>query len=219
MRMTRTTVDVDDGALAAARRELGTKGLSETVNAALREAARRRALAGFDVVRDVDGTPQQVVAGRSVPELRGRAFGRSSSAAPPSLTPAFGPRSATAVFPHLAEWFNAAVAGGRVLVCDLVVLELTRLAPSAKRAEEVAARLGGFESVPMPAEIWSRARNIQLALAVRGDHRRVPPAELLLAAAAEQAGVALVHYDRDYERIGAVTDLEHYWFVPDGSFA
>lgn len=64
MRMTRTTVDVDDGALAAARRELGTKGLSETVNAALREAARRRALAGFDVVRDVDGTPQQVVAGR-----------------------------------------------------------------------------------------------------------------------------------------------------------
>jgi Arc/MetJ family transcription regulator len=64
MRMTRTTVDVDDGALAAARRELGTTGLSETVNAALREAARRRALAGFDVVRDVDGTPQQVAAGR-----------------------------------------------------------------------------------------------------------------------------------------------------------
>jgi Arc/MetJ family transcription regulator len=64
MRMTRTTVDVDDRALDAARRELGTKGLSETVNAALREAARRRALQGFDVVRDVDGTPQEVAAGR-----------------------------------------------------------------------------------------------------------------------------------------------------------
>jgi Arc/MetJ family transcription regulator len=64
MHMTRTTVDVDDGALAAARRELGTKGLSETVNAALREAARRRVLASFDVVRDVDGTPQEVAAGR-----------------------------------------------------------------------------------------------------------------------------------------------------------
>jgi Arc/MetJ family transcription regulator len=64
MPMTRTIVDVDDDALAAARRELGTKGLSETVNAALREAARRRAPAGFDVVRDLDGTPAEVAAGR-----------------------------------------------------------------------------------------------------------------------------------------------------------
>jgi Arc/MetJ family transcription regulator len=64
MRMTRTTVDVDDRALAAARRELGTKGLSDTVNAALREAARRRVLQGFDVRRDIDGTPEEVREGR-----------------------------------------------------------------------------------------------------------------------------------------------------------
>lgn len=64
MRMTRTTVDVDDRALEAARRELGTTGLSETVNAALREATRRRVLRGFDVRRDIDGTPEEVRAGR-----------------------------------------------------------------------------------------------------------------------------------------------------------
>jgi Arc/MetJ family transcription regulator len=64
MHMARTTVDVDEHALDAARRELGTKGLSETVNAALRDAARRRVLQGFDVVRDVDGTPGEVTAGR-----------------------------------------------------------------------------------------------------------------------------------------------------------
>jgi Arc/MetJ family transcription regulator len=52
------TVDVDERALDAARRELGTKGVSETVNAAL-----------LDVVRDIDGTPQEVAAGRE----RGRA--------------------------------------------------------------------------------------------------------------------------------------------------
>lgn len=62
--MTRTTVDVDERALDAARRELGTKGLGETANVAPREAARRRALKGFDVVRDVDGTPQEVAVGR-----------------------------------------------------------------------------------------------------------------------------------------------------------
>ena len=64
MRMTRTTVDVDERALAAARRELGTKGLSDTVNAALREATRRRVLQGFDVRRDIDGTPEEVREGR-----------------------------------------------------------------------------------------------------------------------------------------------------------
>jgi len=64
MYMTRTTVDVDDQELEAARRELGTKGLSETVNAALRDAVRRRVLRDFDVLRDIDGTPEEVAAGR-----------------------------------------------------------------------------------------------------------------------------------------------------------
>ena len=44
--------------------ELGTEGVSATVNAALREVGRRRALAGFDVVRDIDGTPAEIEANR-----------------------------------------------------------------------------------------------------------------------------------------------------------
>ncbi len=70
MRMARTTVDVDQVALAAAQAALGTDGLSATVNTALREAARRSALADFDVRRDIDGTPGEVESGR---ERRGAA--------------------------------------------------------------------------------------------------------------------------------------------------
>ena len=64
MHMARTTVDVDEQALEMARTELGTTGLSATVNAALRDVARRRALARFDVLRDIDGTPAEVEAHR-----------------------------------------------------------------------------------------------------------------------------------------------------------
>jgi predicted nucleic acid-binding protein len=71
----------------------------------------------------------------------------------------------------------------------------------------------------MPTRLWSRSRELQLQLAVKEDHRRVPPADLLLAAAAEDAEVPLVHYDRDYARIAAVSGLEEIWFVPDGALA
>lgn len=122
-------------------------------------------------------------------------------------------------FPQLAAWFNAAVEAGLILVCDLVILELTRLAPNEPRAREVTERLAAFETIPLPAGVWGRARETQLALAASGDHRRVPPADLLLASAAEEAGVALVHYDRDYERIAAVSELRQEWLVPDGTLA
>ena len=122
-------------------------------------------------------------------------------------------------FPHLAKWFNEQVVAGRVLVCDLVILELTRLAPNEARAHEIAGRLEAFASVPMGAAAWGRAREVQLQLASAGVHRAVPPADLIIAVAAEDAGVELVHYDRDYERIAGVTALAARWFVPDGALA
>lgn len=71
----------------------------------------------------------------------------------------------------------------------------------------------------MAAGLWPRARELQALLSANGDHRRVPPADLLIAGAAESAGVPLVHYDRDYERLARVSALEHRWLLPDGTLA
>lgn len=120
-------------------------------------------------------------------------------------------------FPQLAEWFNEEARAGRVLICDVVALELVRLAPNERRAHGIATQLDAFGSVTMPGSLWARGRELQLMLAADGDHRRVPPADLLIAAAAEAASIPVVHYDRDYERIGAVSALEQFWLVPDGS--
>jgi predicted nucleic acid-binding protein len=122
-------------------------------------------------------------------------------------------------FPQLAAWFNAQVAAGHVLVCDLVILELIRLTPNEARAREVAERLAAFKSVSMPSKLWGRARRLQTSLATHDDHRRAPPVDLLIGCAAEAAGVQIVHYDRDYERIARVSALKHRWLLPDGALA
>ena len=116
----------------------------------------------------------------------------------------------------LAIWFNREVSAGRILVCDLVIVELVRLAPNPRRAEELAERLAAFASVLMLGSLWGRVRQLQQDLAAAGTHRSVPPADLLIAAAALEADVELLHYDSAYEAIGAVSTLRHRWLVARG---
>ncbi len=60
----RTTVNVDDASLKAAKEALGTVGLTETVNEALAEVARQARLRSFDV-RDFDLTDDDLAASRA----------------------------------------------------------------------------------------------------------------------------------------------------------
>jgi len=83
------------------------------------------------------------------------------------------------------------------------------------RLREVSDRLAAFQAIPMPAGLWNRASETQLVLSANSNHRRVPSADLLLATAAEEAGVDLVHYDR-IAAVGAVRQRE---LLPDGTLA
>jgi predicted nucleic acid-binding protein len=48
-------------------------------------------------------------------------------------------------------------------------------------------------------------------------HQAVRIPDLLIAAAAEAAGVELLHYDADYELIGRITRQPMSWLAPKGS--
>ena len=50
-----------------------------------------------------------------------------------------------------------------------------------------------------------RAMEVQALLADRGHHRGPSPADLLVAAAAELAGLVVLHVDRDFELVADVT--------------
>jgi predicted nucleic acid-binding protein len=51
-----------------------------------------------------------------------------------------------------------------------------------------------------------------------GAHQRsVKHPDLLVAAAAEGAGIPVLHYDEDFVRIAGVTGQEHRWLARPGS--
>jgi predicted nucleic acid-binding protein len=63
----------------------------------------------------------------------------------------------------------------------------------------------------------SRALAVQAMLAERSQHRAVPLPDLLIAACAEQARLAVLHYDADFDQIAKLTGQPTQWIVPRGS--
>ncbi len=63
----------------------------------------------------------------------------------------------------------------------------------------------------------ARTLEIQALLAERSQHRGVSVPDLLIAACAERAGLVVLHYDADFDRIARVTGQPTRWVVPRGS--
>jgi hypothetical protein len=59
-------------------------------------------------------------------------------------------------------------------------------------------------------------RDIRGLLADRGQHR-LPIPDLVIAAAAESAGLTVLHHEADFERIADITGQAHDWVVPRGT--
>lgn len=119
--------------------------------------------------------------------------------------------------PVLSDWFNDEVRDGRILTCDVVVLELLRNARNTAALRTQSAMLGLLGRCPGGEREFTRARAVQALLAERGRHRGVPPAYLLIAASAEAAGVPVLHYDHDYDLIGEASGQDVRWFLPAGT--
>ena len=69
----------------------------------------------------------------------------------------------------------------------------------------------------MDQAVLDRAVAVQDALAARSEQRAAKVADLLIAAAAEAAGLVVLHYDRDFEVIARVTRQPVEWIVPAGT--
>lgn len=108
---------------------------------------------------------------------------------------------------RVREAFDDALASNEIATCDAVKLELLYGTRNAEEFSTVRSRLELLQQCPIGPDEWHRALDVYEVLAHQGGlhHRRVKHADLLVAAAAESAGVGVVHYDDDFEMIASIT--------------
>jgi predicted nucleic acid-binding protein len=124
-------------------------------------------------------------------------------------------RSNAAVIARLADLF----AADEVAIAEPVRLEVLFSARSAQEYDAVSRELDGLRQVPCGNQELRRALEVQRLLAHKAGlhHRSVKIPDLLIAATAELADLAVLHYDEDYERVGALTGQPTRWIAERGS--
>ena len=108
--------------------------------------------------------------------------------------------------PDAAEWAGR-VERGLVRIATVTRLEVGY---SARSGPELRAGLRQPPMSSMPAEyltpaIEDRAVEVLTLLADRGQHRAPSIPDLIIAATAELAGLTILHLDKDFDVIAAVT--------------
>lgn len=121
--------------------------------------------------------------------------------------------------PEVRDVIEPLVLAGRIATCGIVDLELLYSASDPATYAELAVALRAMPRVPVTEAVVDRAIEVQGQLAMTSQHRSVPLPDLLIAACAESAGLTVLHYDADYDRIATVTGQSVRWVVPLRSVA
>jgi predicted nucleic acid-binding protein len=124
-------------------------------------------------------------------------------------------RGNPAVLDRLADLF----AADEVAISEPIRLEVLFSARSAQEYDTVSRELDGLQPAPCGNTELRRALEVQRLLAHKAGlhHRSVKIPDLLVAATAELAGLTVLHYDEDYERVSAVTGQSTEWIAERGS--
>ena len=121
--------------------------------------------------------------------------------------------------PEVREALEPLLLAGEIAICGIVDLELLYSATGRATYRALAEALRGMPRMAIEEADFRRALEVQAMLAERSQHRAVPLPDLLVAACAERAGLAVLHYDADYERIAELTGQPAQWIVPRGRVA
>lgn len=115
--------------------------------------------------------------------------------------------------PQVRDALQQLLGSAVIARCAMTDLELGFSARNTAEWDRVRAAADAFLGVEVTGEDFRRAGQVQRLLAVAGlKGRKVP--DLLIAAVAERARLAVLHYDRDFEYIAQLTGQPQQWIVP-----
>jgi predicted nucleic acid-binding protein len=121
--------------------------------------------------------------------------------------------------PEVRAVVEPLLLAGQIATCGIVDLELLYSASSSAVYASLASTLRALPRAPVTEAILDRALEVQGVLAERSQHRAVPLPDLMVAACAEGAGLTILHYDADYDRIAQVTGQPAQWVLPRGTIS
>lgn len=109
--------------------------------------------------------------------------------------------------------WDQAAAAGLIATCPVTELEFFSSARSAAdRAQGIDDLRLLFGWVAVDDRAYDRAWQVQEMLTRRGQHRSAGPVDLVVAATAELQGLTLLHRDRDFECVAAITGQALQWY-------
>jgi predicted nucleic acid-binding protein len=121
--------------------------------------------------------------------------------------------------PQVQSWFQRQLVAGEIAICGPIRLELLHSARDLAEFQAKRRALGFLPETTIGPREWARAIQTYELLAGVGKqhHRSVRHSDLLIAVAAEAAGMTLVHYDHDFDAIQGVTGQAMRWVAPRGT--
>lgn len=117
---------------------------------------------------------------------------------------------------EVGDRLEALARVGRWWTCRLIDLEVVYSSRTRDVAEVIEERRA-LPEAPITPGVMNRALQVAAGMAASGLHRGAKPVDLVIAAAAEAAGLAVLHYDHDYDRIAQITRQPTEWIAPPGS--
>jgi predicted nucleic acid-binding protein len=125
---------------------------------------------------------------------------------------------ARAHHPEVREPWRDALLGDRLRMSPAVRLEILFSARDGEDFDALADELSAVRSAPLTSAVSRAAEQAMRVLAHRSaGAQRIPIVDCLLAAAAQELGAAVIHYDRDYDTLAEVMGFESVWLAPAGA--
>lgn len=123
----------------------------------------------------------------------------------------------TAQNEDIRERVAGLIEANAAATCTPIMLEVFRSARNERDFEELKSGLTALHHIAITTAVECQALATQAELVRSGQHRGVGRTDLLVAACAYSVQVNLLHYDRDYERIAAISGQSVEWVVTPGT--